>query len=327
MIKVSEGDLNFGQYSPTKVYNMDFRKGEGLALKKRLGLPANQIRKKAKYMIEENERINGNQSIILTKKKEYDVKSIIKIQSCIRMRNVKKNIGIKGPGFYCRDLSINKNDFFTFENVRDISDKYFFSYKDTDGYIYSFDIRSLHKLLENAEENPYNRKKIPEELKEKVKNIVNNINNIEEFEKPKLDKHQEYKQRVISLFQKIDELDHYTNVEWFYNLSLYQIHLFYKEAEDLWNYRLQDLPAEKRNSIIPNDSVVNKVVFSISVGDFYKVKDIYKARMLMLDEIEKFITLGVNREDKVMGAMYILTALVLVSNEAAIALPWLVQPN
>mgnify|MGYP001215003886 CR=1 FL=1 len=41
--------------------------------------------------------------------------------------------------------------------------------------------------------------------------------------------------------------------------------------------------------------------------------------------IERFIKSGVSEQFKSLGAQYVLTALTIVSNNAAIALPWLYQ--
>ena len=46
---------------------------------------------------------------------------------------------------------------------------------------------------------------------------------------------------------------------------------------------------------------------------------------IVLREMDRFISEGINREEKKLGAMLMLTALVEVSNEAAQALPHLVQ--
>ena len=46
---------------------------------------------------------------------------------------------------------------------------------------------------------------------------------------------------------------------------------------------------------------------------------------IVLEEIKKFVTMGQNKEDKILGGMYMLTALTEVSNGCAEAMPWLLQ--
>jgi hypothetical protein len=46
---------------------------------------------------------------------------------------------------------------------------------------------------------------------------------------------------------------------------------------------------------------------------------------ILLDEFLRLITEGIDREEKKLGAILILTGLVEVSFEAAIALPYLIQ--
>ena len=45
----------------------------------------------------------------------------------------------------------------------------------------------------------------------------------------------------------------------------------------------------------------------------------------LLREFRKFITQAVDKDDRVLGSMWIMTALVCVSGDAANAMPWLVQ--
>ena len=48
-------------------------------------------------------------------------------------------------------------------------------------------------------------------------------------------------------------------------------------------------------------------------------------RKMILDVLEKFVNSGVDKDSKSLGAYYVLGALTLVNQDAAIALPWLFQ--
>ena len=98
-----------------------------------------------------------------------------------------------------------------------------------------------------------------------------------------------------------------------------QLYYFYKSAEDIWNYRA-NLSLNSKNKIIPNNSV-----FKIPVWDIFNMKSKQKLQNIILNETDKLISSGKNKEDRVLGAMYILTALVEVSPSCAEAMPWLIQ--
>ena len=64
-----------------------------------------------------------------------------------------------------RKLCTNTDDFISMEPIGEIDFHQFISYTDKDGFIYGFDITSLHNLyLKSGAEikNPYNRSTIPE---------------------------------------------------------------------------------------------------------------------------------------------------------------------
>ena len=66
----------------------------------------------------------------------------------------------QGPGFLNKSLCVNDEDFLTFETKEEISDTYFFSFKEGNS-VFFFDIRSFKKwLIPNAKTT---RTFIPEE--------------------------------------------------------------------------------------------------------------------------------------------------------------------
>ena len=55
------------------------------------------------------------------------------------------------------------------------------------------------------------------------------------------------------------------------------------------------------------------------------MENIDELRKHVLDIMENFINVGVDKDSKHLGASYVLSALTLVNNDAATALPWLYQ--
>ena len=258
---------------------------------------------------------------------------IIKIQSVFKGVNTRKKILSRGPGFINKKLCNNEEDFFTFENKNEIHDDYFFSYKDIDNFIYFYDIRSFKKLIENNSSsnpnNPYNMTPIPDyaikamnfRLKEmKKKNI--NI----EHEKPKLTPQQEYNNKVLTIFQKIDLLNAFaggTDVNWFHNLSFKQVKNFYKVLEDIWNYRSELNETQKREIVPHND------VFKHSMAKLMNLPQSWdkKLRIIVLDEIDKLISSSPSKTHRSTGCYYVLIAFVEISQECASQMPWLIQAS
>ena len=61
---------------------------------------------------------------------QNNINSVLKIQSNIRRYNINKNIRMRGLAYLDRTLCNNDEDFYTYESIQDIENKYFFSYKD-----------------------------------------------------------------------------------------------------------------------------------------------------------------------------------------------------
>ena len=93
-------------------------------------------------------KISGNKPQLVSRIFAYLYLSsyIIKIQKIFRGMLVKKYKLLHGPASINRSLCTNTNDFITMEPINDISFHQFLSYKDIDGFIYGFDIISLHNL-------------------------------------------------------------------------------------------------------------------------------------------------------------------------------------
>lgn len=275
---------------------------------------------------------SGNKNKLQCTLKEYynkllpyhtNVNKIIKIQKYFRNYISKKNIKLRGIGYIDRNLCNNVEDFFSLEEIKNIEDKYFFSFSDKDKFIYGFDIRSFKKLVDMKMKNPYNRNPLPKESIENMKKIykLNNIENDNE-ENSFITKKQRLNHRVIKLFQQIDDLGAAaggTNIAWFLDLNILEIKKFYKSLEDIWNYRAELNQTQKYNIIRENP------IFQTTVYNFYKLKELNKMRTIILKDMETLINTSDNDIDKSLGAYYILIALCEVSQNCATSLPWLVQ--
>ncbi len=245
---------------------------------------------------------------------QYNVKKIIIIQSLYRRWSVLR-----------RKKCCNTEDIVTMDLIYDIPIKYFYIFNDkVTKKKYGYDIRFFSKLFFDNSVKP----KCPYTLREfdlieivmiqKYIEKVKSLNITLDIEKPKLTKEQEIQHKCVDIFLRMDMLDNYTQSKWFLDLTQNELLKFYENSRDIWNYRIQ-MPIEQKRNII-NDGVA----FTLPIIYLAKLNRIALQNMV-LREIDRFISEGINREEKKLGAMIMLTALVEVSGDAAQALPHLVQ--
>lgn len=248
-----------------------------------------------------------------------------KIQKCWKNYFIKQfNITV-GPGFKNNKLSNNIDDFYTAENLDEIDYYYFFSYKDIDNFIYSFNIISVVSLLNNnCLENPYNRQKFTPDFisliqkRFKYNKILKKTSDFENYKTEPLS----FQTKINNIFIKIDQLGNYTSSSWFLELNFIQMKRFLYELYEIWVFRAQ-LSRERKLEICPpnGNPFINVPRNAINIdSNAYNFQNI---KNITLNVMEKLIFSAVNDSDKNLGALYILSALTLVSNDAGNALPWL----
>jgi len=252
-----------------------------------------------------------------------------KIQQWFRDNIGRHNVRTHGPAYYTRSLCVNDADFFSTDPVADVSGNLFFSYKDTKQHVYGFDLRSINTLITNSTddekiENPFNRALIPLTEVRKVQKIVRRrLAHGYTTEWAKLEPStpiQQYRMKIVDLFQIIDELNYYSSPEWFLNLTQNEHQRFYRQLYAIWTYRANLSPDQKRQ-IVPNyqTALFKHSPFAAAV---FPLERIQKVNMGV---IRTMITSATDRNDRILGAMYIISTLTLVSDPAKQAYPWLYE--
>ena len=89
-----------------------------------------------------------------------------------------------------------------------------------------------------------------------------------------------------------------------------------RELFDIWNYRAQISEQTKRDIVNPRG---NPFDTPSRCTDYTTLK--YKKYAMSV--IKNLVTKGIDREHCSLGALYVLSALTLVSAPAQIAMPWL----
>ena len=280
-------------------------------------------------------KISGNKNQLLTRIYSflYFSSHIIKIQKIFRGNVARKYKLLHGPAIINRKLCTNTDDFVTMEPVEEINYHQFISYIDEDGFIYGFDIISLHNLFLKSKDiesirNPYNRNIIPESVVKTIKSIIRlskllkihvNLHYEDDTQSISIEKMVEL--RALSLFQNIDALGNYSNSQWFLSLNRLQLIKFLRELADIWNYRAQ-ITTETKRSICPpsGDPFRNLNMYYIQTEE-----NMTNVKKVVLEILEKIVNSGVDRDSKALGACYVLGSLTLVNQEAATSIPWLFQ--
>jgi hypothetical protein len=280
-------------------------------------------------------RLTGNKKDLITRLFCYLTLSVYinKIQKIFRGHLQRKYNEFHGPAFKNRSICTNNMDFFTMDELSSLPYTHFFSYKDKDGFVYGFDIVSLHNLVKmNKKEfvsttNPFNRNEIPNEIIAKMKHLLRlgrilkipiklEIND----DSANISNEKTLELRTLSLFQSIDALGNYSMPEWFTSLNQSYLWRFLRELGDIWNYRAQISMETKRSICPPNGDPFR----GISMSQLYH-SNLEETQKVVLCVMEKIVNSGVNTDSRTLGSYYILGCLTLVNDNAAGALPWLYQ--
>lgn len=254
----------------------------------------------------------------------------VKIQGVARGNILRAYNRLHGPAHMNRKLCTNETDFVSMDSLDEIDFDRFISYKDTDGFIYGFDLVSLYNLIFKCGmdvKNPYNRNIVPDYVYQNIKSIIkfgvifNKHINLSLEEDVVIPKPKAVELRALELFQRIDSLGNYSDSNWFLSLNRAKLVRFMRELADIFNFRAQLSNEVKQNICPPHGDPFR----TFNMNYIQTEEDINNARNHILEIMEKFVNSGIDTNNKSLGAYYILAALTLVNDTAANALPWLFQ--
>ena len=253
-----------------------------------------------------------------------NIDKIIFLQSKIKEYIGNKSIRLHGPAYKNRKLCNNPTDFYSFDPITEIEDKYFFSYRDKDGFIYGFHIESFINLISNDTEptNPYNRIVISKNIKDiaiqiwqelnkkkEASNYTNN-NNTQNL------KHQ-VRNKCLMVLQKIDVLGYQTKMDWILDLPISRVRQLFKSIKNHWNYKA-GLSEEVKLRIYPNGNPLHEI-------NTRRIENINRFVVIntVLDLMDLIVSNGITNDDKNQGCILILFALSDVNRECGRCNPWL----
>lgn len=252
--------------------------------------------------------------------------SVSKIQKMWRNHFIKEFNKTLGPAYYNRKISNNVDDFMTTESVKEIDYYDFFSFKDKDGFVYSFNLVSIYNLIsKHIFSNPYNRISFDESMIQlilKRQNMNKVLNKVHEnsyvYAPPPLT----YREKVINIFSRIDELGNYSDYQWFNQLNRREICKFLFELYEIWFYRAQ-LSSQMQLLIVPNTGNPFGLINPSRINQMEFNSTTRQLRDVACTIMEKLINSSADETNQNLGALYILSALTLVSESARNSLPWL----
>jgi hypothetical protein len=277
----------------------------------------------------------GNKDELTRRLYEYCNNSIhpLKIQKVFRGHLYRRLHKIQGPALMNRNICTNDSDFFTMDSMSEIPVNQFYSYKDNDGFIYGFNIVSLHNLLlkeGNRASNPYNRNEFDNKLKENVSKMVKISRILKipieiEIKNEIMDPAKRMELKILELFQTMNLYGNYANSDWFIDLSKNQHIRFARELADIWNYRALLTNVKKQEICPPHGTPFLGTPYFANVVNNMSLNNLSNETIVKYNVqiIENLIKSALDIDNKMLGTFYVLSALTLVSQPAREAMPWL----
>lgn len=267
-------------------------------------------------------KVSGNKTQLVERINKYlkEKSSASKIQRAFRNHLIRKYNYYKGN--HIRHKCTNETDFYSLDNLTEVPYEQFFAFKDVSGHIYGWDIASLWNLLVRTKPgeklvNPYNCQPFPQDVWSSLNHVFRlskvlkiNVNFNVDVDETYTNS---FESKLLSTFQHINSLGNYTDHNWVLNLNLTQLNRFLHELRDIWIHRA-GIDNNTRNLICYHFPFAN---YNLNLVDFNTLREI--ALVTIINLVYK----GQTEEYQQLGAMYVLTALTIVSEDAANSLPWL----
>lgn len=112
--------------------------------------------------------VTGKKETLIRKieKRMVEITNAIKIQKVFRGKIVRFFFNSRGPAIKNRSICVNDTDGFTLEPLKDIPHEQFYSFTDSNNYVYGFDLFSLLQAYRNKGKiiNPYTRVRLDNNL-------------------------------------------------------------------------------------------------------------------------------------------------------------------
>lgn len=254
-----------------------------------------------------------------------------KIYRWWKRKSAQKRFLSQGPAIHCRNLSSNTTEVYSLEALDSIPQVFFFSYADKQKNIWSFDIRSLLNILSQGQplQNPYTREDFSQKTLQRFRSRIDWLRTrkfpllygLEETITPE----QEWNQKVLDIFMKIEALGYLLSTSWFTDLSIESHKKLYRTIYELWYFRL-GLTNIQKEEICPGHNTNQGKLFRKNPEEALRVHTEMKWwKKQNLAIINSLITKGTNKSNRGLGALYVVMGFVSVNRKAAETYPWIAE--
>lgn len=261
------------------------------------------------------------------------LQSIPKIQKWWRLYSGFLRFSRQGPAANQPTITENQTDVYTLESTSLIPQLYRWSYADAKKHVWIFDVRSISMMrTEDTREqlsNPYTRDIIDGAplkqfhdrctwLRERKYCLVHTADTTD------MTPEQLWHQKILDVTMKYDVLGYHTCLNWFEELPIQKLALFYTELWELWFYRLQ-LSNIVKNQVVPNWNKKETLLFKWSPNELKNRGDKTWWQKTVLELLNKLVSSAQLKEHKTLGALYGITGFAIVSPRVREHYPWLVE--
>ena len=279
---------------------------------------------------------------------------LIKLQNWVKNKLSYYKLKLHGPAMLDRSICVNDSDFVTLDDLVEIPDQDFISFKDEKNFVYGFSLDSAIDLLFKSDEtyyenflkqtkntityhqyiktlynhynkikinNPYTRFLIDGETKHRIITLYARKMFKNGTIKPPVEEVVDIKTAVrnkcFAVFQKIDMFGYFTNTSWLMDENVKVIKHFYKKLALLWNFEFGLNNTARYNISRTHNLFDNLHDIVVSRADKYHLLD------KILTTLNILVTNGNTESDRNSGAIMILYALSEITPRCVQANPWL----
>jgi hypothetical protein len=280
-----------------------------------------------------NISLNGKKDIVLNRLYNHMRQTYfaIKIQSTQRMRLITTYNKVRGNHNAKSQKLVNGEDCFSLDEIAAVPWNRIIYMTEPDGFVYWYDLATITTLFRKGKSyrtNPFTRRMYTTLEVNNWKHSVRIYkiitgNALESWGKREknVDPHTQMVEYCRSLFIHIDSMGNYTNPDWFLNLEFNQLQKFLLELKRIWNWRA-DLSSSMKLEICPNGNPFLITNYDIS-SDASETFTLLKLQNIGLVIINELVSTSQVESSAVLGSMYVMTALTIVSHDARLAQPWL----
>jgi hypothetical protein len=238
----------------------------------------------------------------------------------------------QGPATSIPAEAENQTDIYTLDPTSSIPMLYRWSYTDSKRHIWLFDIRSLSMTrAQDTQEsllNPYTREEIEERWLKHFQERCAWLRKrkyclVHTFE-TEMTPEQLWHQKILDVTMKYDVLGYHTSLNWFEELNITKLSLFYQELWELWYYRLQ-LGAQVKELVVPNWNKAETLLFKWTPSEVRFRTERKWWQKTIIELLDRFVSSAQLKEHKILGALYGMTAFAIVSPRVRQHYPWLVE--